>query len=198
MQIFNADETGISIVHKPGKVLAQLGRRNVYSITSAERGKTHTIMSCMSASGYILPPINGLFAKKSQFQMGAIPDTLFCNSDNGWINSGVYLEWLKFFSRKIPPIRPVLLIQDGHGSHISIEFARENGIHILCLPAHTTHILQPLDVGVFKSNFSKACTHYIASHPGRVITTDILASLVAEVWPCSFTLLNIMSETNVG
>ena len=50
MLVFNCDETGISIVHKPGKVVAQLGRRNVYAITSAERGKTHTVLSCVSAS----------------------------------------------------------------------------------------------------------------------------------------------------
>ena len=57
MQVFNADETGVSVVHKPGKVIAQLGRRNVYSITSAERGKTHTILSCVSATGYTVPPM---------------------------------------------------------------------------------------------------------------------------------------------
>jgi len=39
MQIFNVDETGVSIVHKQGKVLAQLGRHHVYAITSAEKGK---------------------------------------------------------------------------------------------------------------------------------------------------------------
>ena len=37
MQIFNCSETGVSVVHKPGKVLVQLGRRNVHSITSAEK-----------------------------------------------------------------------------------------------------------------------------------------------------------------
>ncbi len=201
MQIFCADETGISVVHKPGKVVAQLGRHNVYSITSAERGKTHTVLACVSASGYILPPFMVYPRKRSvpdNLKLGAVPNTVFCNSENGWINSDLYIEWLKFFTRNIPPIRPVLLIQDGHSSHISIsviEFSRENGIYILCLPAHTTHILMPLDVGVFKSfksNFSKACTHYIASHPGRVVTTDVLASLVAEAWSRSFTLLNIM------
>ncbi len=36
MLVYNCDETGV--VHKPGKVIAQLGRRNVYAITSAERG----------------------------------------------------------------------------------------------------------------------------------------------------------------
>lgn len=73
----------------------------------------------------------------------------------------------KFFVGNIPPTRPVLLIQDGHVSHVSIEaieFARANDIHLLCLPSHTTHILQPLDVGVFKSfktNFNKACSNYV-------------------------------------
>ena len=57
-QIFNADETGISVVHKPGKVLAHLARHNVYSITSAERGRTHTILSWVSAAGCVTS-ING-------------------------------------------------------------------------------------------------------------------------------------------
>ena len=192
----------MSVVHKPGKVIAQLGRRDVYTITSAERGKTHTILSCVSASCCVLPPLMIYPRKRSvpdNFKEGAVPNTLFCTTANGWINSDVYLEWLKFFSKNIPPVRPVLLIQDGHGSHISIdviEFARANSIYILCLPAHTTHILQPLDIGVFKSfksNFSKSCSQYMADHPGRVITTNILASLVAEAWPLSFTQLNIMS-----
>ena len=130
---------------------------------------------------------------------GAVPNTLFCNSENGWINQDIYLKWFEFFIKNIPPARPVLLIQDGHGSHISIELiemARENEIHLLCLPAHTTRILQPLDVGVFKSfksHFSKACHAYIAKHPGRVVTTDIIAALVAEAWPHSCTPVNILS-----
>ena len=124
---------------------------------------------------------------------GAIPDTLFACSESDWINSSLYLLWFHFFLEHIPPVRPVLLLQDGHASHTSIEvleLARANNIHLLCLPAHTTHVLQPLDVGVFKSfksHFSKACSKYMSSQPGRVVTTDILASLVAEAWPNSFT-----------
>ena len=41
---------------------------------------------------------------------------------------------------------------DGHKAHLSIdlvETAIENDVSILCLPAHTSHALQPLDVGVF-------------------------------------------------
>ena len=79
--------------------------------------------------------------------------------------------------------------------------AQADGVYLLCLPSHTTHILQPLDVGVFKSfktNFSKACSTYLATNPGRVVTTDKLALLVAEAWPSSFTPVNIMSFKKCG
>ncbi|XP_003391501.1 PREDICTED: uncharacterized protein LOC100640141, partial [Amphimedon queenslandica] len=202
MMIYNADEMGISVVHKPGKVVAELGRNHVYSVVSGERGKNHTIMACVSASAFVLPPMI-IYPRKrglpDNYKAGAVPNTLFVTSTNGWINSELYFEWLKFFSNNIPPARPVLLVQDGHSSHMSIEaieYAKSNQIYILCLPSHTTHILQPLDIGVFKSfksNFSKACTNYVSKNPGRVITPDLLSSLVSEVWPVSVTHLNIMS-----
>jgi hypothetical protein len=50
---------------------------------------------------------------------------------------------------KLPPI---LLIYDGHGSHTTLDWvtlARSNSIILFCLPPHTTHRLQPLDVGCF-------------------------------------------------
>ena len=98
----------------------------------------------------------------------------------------------------IPSARPVLLVQDGHGSHVSIEIiemARVNDVTLLCLPAHTSHILQPLHVGVFKSfktSFNKACGNYVRQYPGRVITTEILASMVAQAYPTSFTPVNVL------
>lgn len=77
-----------------------------------------------------------------------------------------------------------------------IELARLNDVHLLCLPSHTSHILQPLDVGVFKSFksfFSKECRRYIAKHPGRVITEEVLASVVGEAYVQSHTPLNVLS-----
>ena len=203
MQIFNIDKTGVSVVHKPGKVIAEVGRR-VSSITSAERGENHTVVTCT----YICKRIcvaslfNIIYPRKrvvpENFRDGAIPGTLFKNTENGWINQEVYMEWFRWFITVIPPARPVLLIEDGHDSHISIELielARANDVHLLCLPAHTTHILQPLDIGVFKSFktfFSKAFHKYLTKNPGRVITSDVIASLVGEAWPQALTPLNMM------
>ena len=202
MQIFNSDETGVSVVYKPGKVVAELGRRNVYSVSAAERGKTHTVVSCVSACGFVLPPMIIYPRKKpvpEHFKKNAYPNTLFSCSESGWVNQDLYIKWFNLFLEAIPSSRPVLLIQDGHSSHMSIELielAKANDVHLLCLPAHTSHLLQPLDVGVFKSfkhNFNKACKNYMMKHPGRVITVDVLASLVGEAYPLSFTPLNIMS-----
>src|SRR5450432_1527528 len=43
---------------------------------------------------------------------------------------------------------------DGHGSHLTkefIDFCFKHKISPFLLPAHSTHLLQPLDIGVFQS-----------------------------------------------
>ena len=146
IQIFNVDKTGVSVVHKVGKIVAEVGQR-VWSLTSGERGKNHTVITCISASGFVLPPCLIYPRKKAvpeSFRDGAVPGTLFKNTEKGWINQEVYMEWFQWFITVIPPARLVLLIEDGHTSHISIELvklARANDIYLLCLLAHTTHIL---------------------------------------------------------
>ena len=198
-QIYNADETGVTVVHKLSEVIAELGRRNVPSLTSADKGKTHTVLSCVSASGQGFPPFM-IYPRKrpvpEKMREGAFPNTVFRTSENGWINKELFLQLLEFF---ISSRRPVLLILDGHSSHVTldlIELARSNDIHLLCLPSHTSHILQPSDVGVFKSFksfFSNECRRYIVKHPGRVITEEVLTSSVGEAYPQSHTPLNILS-----
>jgi hypothetical protein len=68
----------------------------------------------------------------------------------------------------------VILLLDGHCSYVNNEealcFAEKNNIHVLCLPPHTRHYLQPLDRSFFKplkSAFNEACGTWIRNHPGR-------------------------------
>ena len=47
---------------------------------------------------------------------------------------------------------PRLLIVDGHGSYVTASFVRfciDHNIIVLLLPPHSSHITQPLDVGIF-------------------------------------------------
>ena len=55
-------------------------------------------------------------------------------------------------------------------------------------------MLQPLDVGVFKSfkeNFRKACHHLCKG--GRVVTDQDITDLVVEAWPMSVMPVNLVS-----
>jgi hypothetical protein len=69
------------------------------------------------------------------------------------------INYIKHFNKHTEPIGDYrLLILDGHGSHATFQFrqyAHDNKIILLYLPAHTTHKLQPLDVGIFgpQANF---------------------------------------------
>ena len=95
-------------MHKPGRVVAELGRRNVWSVTSAEKGKTHTVLTCVSASGYALPPFM-IYPRKritEALKVGALPGTVFHCSDSGWITGELFVQWFHFFLKNIPPSRP--------------------------------------------------------------------------------------------
>ena len=57
-QIWNLDETGLTTVQKPGKVLTQKGLKQVGQITSAELGTLVTLVTlccCINAVGHALP-----------------------------------------------------------------------------------------------------------------------------------------------
>ena len=48
---------------------------------------------------------------------------------------------------------PVIVVFDGHGSHLTFRTAQvvvDSNISLICLLTHTSHALQPLDVAVFK------------------------------------------------
>jgi DDE superfamily endonuclease len=78
-------------------------------------------------------------------------------SENGWTDDFLCKEWLR--KSFIPQAtarntsgKPILLIYDGHGSHDTLDvitLSCEHNVILYCLPPHTTHKLQPLDVGVF-------------------------------------------------
>jgi hypothetical protein len=77
------------------------------------------------------------------------------STPTGWTNNKLGLAWLKRFHQatKAKAGRSWrLLICDGHGSHMTMEFltyAIRKRILIMVFPSHSTHTLQPLDVGMF-------------------------------------------------
>ncbi|RFU26589.1 hypothetical protein B7463_g9746, partial [Scytalidium lignicola] len=77
-------------------------------------------------------------------------------NDNGWTNNAIGLDWLQKtfdpFSKAKLKGQYHMLVLDGHGSHVAPEFDRyciQNNIITVCIPAHSSYILQPLDISCF-------------------------------------------------
>ncbi|RYN21200.1 hypothetical protein AA0115_g9842 [Alternaria tenuissima] len=151
------DETGIAIgVCNNTRVLASTHKRKAY-VKSPENREWITIVECVSADGRTLRPLvifKGQRVLTSWFDR-AILDWLYTTSDNGWTSNSTGLEWLQrvfIAETSCTPLRNRLLILDGHGSYDNIDFMWEcyqQRIHVLYLPGHSSHILQPLDLSPF-------------------------------------------------
>lgn len=126
--------------------------------------------------------------------------TLFATSKSSFIDRELFEHWFKHhFMKYLPSLRPVLLIMDGHTSHISLEIlklAKENEIEVLCLPPHTTNELQPLDKCLFKplkTEYNKACMQFMKENPGQVITRYDFCGLFTSAYRKVCTMINAAS-----
>ena len=98
-KIWNMDETGITCVHRTGKIVASMGVRQVSKITSGGRGKTVTAICAMSAVGTYLPPLF-IFPRKRMVDLlmnGAPPQSIGLTNPSGWTDSKIFVDWLKHF-----------------------------------------------------------------------------------------------------
>ena len=142
--IYNMDETGVPLEPRPPKVVAKWGQKKVRCCTSEQKCQI-TVIGCGSATGQVLPPFI-IFAAKQlnhSWTLNEVSGSRYGVSDKGWVDQELFYYWLKdYFLANAASRRPLLLLLDGHSSHFelqSIQFAKENGVVIFCLPPHTTH-----------------------------------------------------------
>lgn len=139
----------------------------------------------------MIPPFVVFDAKQLNhlWTRGEVPGTRYGLSESGWTDRGLFYGWLEehFLAHAVPG-RPLLLLVDGHSSHYdpdSIRYARDRHVIIFCLPPHTTHEAQPLDIGFFspmKNNWGDVCHDFIQSSPGKAITKFNFCELFAKAW----------------
>nr|CAH7764117.1 unnamed protein product [Callosobruchus chinensis] len=101
-KIFNMDETGVTVVQKKcPKVYGPKGAKKVGAVISAERGRTITGVFAVSAAGNYCPPML-IYPRKRMspaLQRNGPIGALYACSKNGWINSELFVEWLKHFEK---------------------------------------------------------------------------------------------------
>lgn len=199
--LYNVDETGLTMVNKDGKIIAPKGTKTVAMRKSGERSENITLVVAANAtSTVILPPMVIYKGTRlnEDLMKGAPGNTIFATSPKGYIDSELFYSWFVKFIANIPSRRPVLVLLDGHASHMNIEtlnLARKSNIHFLMIPPHTTHIFQPLDVGVFgplKKAFSKECTKLMRKNKRKYINRYDFCRVLTPAWRTAITPANIL------
>ena len=200
--IWNCDETGKQLTHDPVRVVAKKGDKNVVGRTSNDRTNV-TIMVCVNANGGKMPPmfvVKGKTKKSIQSYnvRTAPPNSQWAFQPRAWMDDELGEAWFrKVFLPNCGPERPQLLILDGHSSHETLsllELAVEENIHILCLPPHTTHALQPLDravFGPFNKAYNRICSDYLSASPINQVSKWTFPHLFKLAWDEGITESNI-------
>ena len=161
---WNTDEKGFAIgLSLGGTVICRSSRRNPHLIQDGNRSWV-TVVESISAAGVPLPPFviypaaGHYLGHHEDIEYEESDDVTFGLSQSGYTDRELSIDWLiQHFEPRTRPAGGIqkhrILLLDGHSSHLEnfefIDFAIKHNIHIICLPSHATHILQPLDVGIF-------------------------------------------------
>ena len=114
------------------------------------------MVECICADGSAILPF--IILKGEKVMLSWIPpSTLDLNwhfgaSQKGWTSNALGFDWLTGVFDPAMQLLDSTLICDGHDSHISARFVAyciEKNICLFLLLLHSSHLLQPLDVGVF-------------------------------------------------
>jgi hypothetical protein len=156
--VYNMDETGV-MLSMLGSVKVLVGKDDPRDYRGAGVKRTMvTAIECISANGRSLLPliIWPASTHRSNWTTYETPGWHYAHSENGYNDSKISLEWLKRVfdpqTKERANQKPRVLICDGFGTHETLEileYCFENNIILCRLPSHTSHKLQPCDVGVF-------------------------------------------------
>jgi hypothetical protein len=178
---YNMDEKGflIGVTGRSKRIFSRRmwEKKEVRASLQDGSRKWITLLACICADGSILPPGLIYQAAKGAIQSSWVEDikagkhqVFITSSPSGWTNDDIGLAWLEqVFDRhtKKKSRRSYrLLILDGHGSHITMDFidyCDKNKILLAIFPPHSTHTLQPLDVVMFKP-LSQAYSSELTTH----------------------------------
>ncbi|KAJ6256127.1 hypothetical protein Dda_8962 [Drechslerella dactyloides] len=205
--IYNFDETGFAMgIISTTTVVTGAEMRDKAKLAQPGNREWATVIQGIGAEGWAVPPfivLAGQHHLASWYTETNLPnDWAITLSDNGWTTNEVAVEWLKHFNqftarRCISDYR--LLVLDGHKSHHSAAFelyCQEHKIITVCMPPHSSHLLQPLDIGCFgplKQAYSCQVEDLMRAHVNHISKLEFLSGF-HRAFTAAITPKNIRSS----
>ncbi|XP_077484191.1 zwilch kinetochore protein isoform X3 [Amblyomma americanum] len=170
-QIANTDQTPVWF-DCPERCTVELkGKKSVFVRTTGAERQRFTVMLCVTADGWKLPPY--VILKRKTIPKGVFPKGIVvCAQEKGWMDDELVLGWVKSVWEKRPGAmlaRRSLLVLDSFRGHLTGRVReRLRGIRtdMAVIPGGFTGMLQPLDVSVnrpFKVEFRRQYSEMMAN-----------------------------------
>ena len=124
-RIYNVDEKGLRQNHSPPSIVSSSEAANTTSAVVSGKGSTVTVIGCGNAIGNQIPPYF-VFCKRMRPELldKCSPGADGTVSESGWSNSEIFKSYLQFHFMKFVQGREknkkILILYDGHKSHISL------------------------------------------------------------------------------
>lgn len=140
-------------------MLVRRGEKAVFNRSKNDEKECVTAFLGGSAAGLPTPPmLIHAFKRMPANILNSNPKKWSVRiSDSGWQTQVTFFDYLTnifynfLLEEKVK--LPIILFIDGHKSHVSLdlsEFCASHQIELIALYPNSTHITQPMDVGVFK------------------------------------------------
>ena len=212
--MYNWDEKGfiLGLAHAVKRIMTLHALKSGRIMGTSQDGSREfiSLLAYICADGTKLPPALIYQGESGDLMDSWVADfttedeAYFAASANRWSCDNLGLQWLeKVFHKHTKDKarnRRRLLIVDGHSSHVNMRFitrADELRIILAIMLPHSTHRLQPLDVGLFQplaTEYSKQISDLMSRSFGIVsMTKRMFWSMFKAAWEASFTEKNITS-----
>ena len=204
-QTWSGDETGVQTVPKEEKYLGEVNEP-LYSTVAADQGEMLTVLSFVNAVGYVCPPviIHKGQCVQANWSVGMPHFVKFAATSKGYITKNKFHQYGIRFVQYLAQIgkldRTHILIIDSHRSHVYnlpfFEEMRENNIHVMAIPPHTSHILQPLNSTPFmqfKHNWQCRLLEWNSAHGAKVLAKRNFCEVFWPAWHESMSTGKIQS-----
>lgn len=190
---YNFDETGFMMgIICPAMVVTGASRSGRSKAVQPGNREWATAIACINSEGWNVPPflvVQGKTHLANWYTDGGLPhDWVIKPTSNGWTNNETGLEWIQHFDKHTAPRAKGpyrMLVLDGHESHESAEFqeyCKAHNIITLCLPPHSSHLTQPLDVGCFsvlKRAYGRQIETFIKTHINHISKVEFFLAFKA-------------------
>ena len=201
-RIWNADESGFNMGSNKSKVIgpARSTKSHVPHVTAGKQRLT--VMFCGSASGQMMPPFFVYPEPRPRGYnplTGAQEGSEIRYTKKGWMDAATFSLFIDHFDKFAGAERPVLLLIDSVSSHVDcsvFQKAKEKGIELYRLVPNATHLMQPLDKGVFgplKAKWHLVARKHVRDNPGKNIGKEIFPEKLKEAFLLFYKPLTVIN-----